>query len=159
VKFCLFNKILILTAAIFMAAFYCFGQPYTISTIAGQGLALGDADWQPTLNSEPFRPWRWDSGNHRVRLVTATTVAGDAGTPASLASQPAKPATLSGPTGVAADLYGNIYFSELTTDVVRMIDTHGNLTVLIGTGPGGQPIARRRCAALRGHESSQRGRG
>jgi uncharacterized protein (TIGR03437 family) len=85
-----------------------------------------------------------DVGNNRIFRVSSgmiTTMAGNATTPASLAAQSAKSATLGQPTGVATDLYGNVYFSELSTDVVRMIDVHGNLTVLIGTGPGGQPIA------------------
>ena len=78
-----------------------------------------------------------DFGNNRVFRVSSgiiTTVAGNATSPASLAAQPAKSATLQGPTGVATDLYGNIYFSELTTAVVRQVDVKGNLTVLIGPG-------------------------
>ena len=85
-----------------------------------------------------------DAGNNRIFRVSSgmiTTMAGNATAPASLTAQPAKSATLGGPTGVAADLYGNIYFSELDTDVVRMIDVKGNLTVLIGTGSPNGPIA------------------
>lgn len=86
-----------------------------------------------------------DAGNNRIFRVSSgviTTMAGNATTPASLSAQPAKSATLSGPSGVATDLYGNVYFSELKTAVVRMIDTSGYLTVLIGTGsPGSQPVA------------------
>ena len=86
-----------------------------------------------------------DVGNNRIFRVSSgviTTVAGNATTPAGLAAQPAKPATLGGPTGVATDLFGNIYFSELQTAVVRMIDVNGNMTQFIGTGSlTGQPVA------------------
>ena len=71
-----------------------------------------------------------------------TTIAGNATSPASLAAQPALPATLNAPGGVVTDYLGNIYFAELQTGVVRQIDTTGNLTVLIGTGtPASAPIA------------------
>ena len=129
-----------------------------IQTIAGNGQVAPDPSVSPVLPGEggpataaPLNQISGlvfasnsdliisDFGNNRIFRVSSgiiTTVAGNATVPATLASQPAKTATLSGPSGVASDLYGNIYFSELNTDVVRMVDTHGNLTVLIGTGPG-----------------------
>jgi uncharacterized protein (TIGR03437 family) len=79
-----------------------------------------------------------DSGNNRVFRVShagnITTVAGNATTPASLADQPAAPATLSTPAGVASDYLGNIFIAEQKNGVVRMVDTKGNMTRLIGTG-------------------------
>ena len=79
-----------------------------------------------------------DSGNNRIFRVsnsgTITTVAGNATSPPSLTSQPALPATLSGPNGIVCDYLGNIYFSEQQTGVVREIDSKGNLSLLIGNG-------------------------
>ena len=88
-----------------------------------------------------------DVGNNRVFRVSnatgnITTIAGNATTPASLAALPARSATLNGPTGVAADVFGNIYFCELGTATVRMIDVKGNLTQIVGTGsPGQSPVS------------------
>jgi uncharacterized protein (TIGR03437 family) len=86
-----------------------------------------------------------DLGNNRIFQVSGgiiKTLAGNATTAPSLADQPALPATLSGPTGVATDLFGDIYFSELKTAVVRMIDPTGKMTRFIGTGSlTDQPIA------------------
>ncbi|HEY3841299.1 MAG TPA: IPT/TIG domain-containing protein [Bryobacteraceae bacterium] len=87
-----------------------------------------------------------DTGNNRVFRVSnggnLTTIAGNATSPASLASQPALAATLNSPSGVVTDYLGNIYFAETATGVVREIDTSGKLTVLIGTGtPGSAPVA------------------
>ncbi len=83
-----------------------------------------------------------DSGNNRVFRVssgTITTVAGNATAPPSLAAQPALPATLNVPTGVAGDDLGDIFVAEQATGVVRMIDTNGKMTVIIGTGSATSP--------------------
>ena len=86
-----------------------------------------------------------DIGNGRIfRLSSGTihTLAGNATVPASIADQPALSATLSSPTGVAGDPYGNIYFAEQKTGIVREIDTNGNLKRIIGTGsPSDPPVA------------------
>jgi hypothetical protein len=51
-------------------------------------------------------------------------------------------ATLNGPTGVAADLYGNIFFAEQKAGIVREIDSNGKMTRIIGTGsPADSPVA------------------
>ena len=87
-----------------------------------------------------------DIGNNRIFRVSHEgnihTIAGNATSPASLADQPAKAATLSAPTGVTADTYGNIFFAEQMTGIVREIDDKGNLTRIIGTGsPTEAPVA------------------
>jgi uncharacterized protein (TIGR03437 family) len=78
-----------------------------------------------------------DAGNNRVFRISnglLNTIAGNATVPASLTAQPAKPATLQGPTGVTADEIGDIFFCELGTSSLRMIDAHGNLTQIAGPG-------------------------
>ena len=78
-----------------------------------------------------------DAGNNRIFRISngiLTTIAGNATVPGSLNPQPAKSATLNGPTGVTADSIGNVYFCELGTSSLRMIDPKGNLTQLAGPG-------------------------
>jgi len=79
-----------------------------------------------------------DSGNNRIFRVSGTglitTVAGNATTAAAPADQPALAATLLTPTGVAGDVFGNVYFSELMTGTVWKIDSTGKMTRLIGAG-------------------------
>ena len=87
-----------------------------------------------------------DIGNNRIFRVSHDgnihTIAGNASTPASLADQPALGATLNAPTGVAADWYGNIFFAEQKTGIVREIDANGTMTRIIGTGsPTDTPVA------------------
>ena len=77
-----------------------------------------------------------DVGNNRIFRVSHDgnihTVAGNATSPASVEDQPALAATLNQPTGVATDSYGNIYFAEQKTGLVRQIDARGKMTRIIG---------------------------
>jgi uncharacterized protein (TIGR03437 family) len=79
-----------------------------------------------------------DIGNNRIFRVSNDgnihTIAGNATTPSSLSDQSAQSATLSGPTGVAADLYGSIYFAEQQTGLINKIDANGRMTRIVGTG-------------------------
>lgn len=86
-----------------------------------------------------------DIGNNRIFCVSHEgnihTIAGNAISPASLSDQQALGATLNAPTGVAADLYGNVFFAEQKSGVVRQIDTKGNMTRIVGTGsPTDTPV-------------------
>ena len=87
-----------------------------------------------------------DIGNNRIFRVSNDgnihTVAGNATARASLDDQAALSATLSGPTGVAADLYGSIYFAEQQSGLIHKIDANGRMTRIVGTGsPTDAPVA------------------
>jgi hypothetical protein len=52
-------------------------------------------------------------------------------------NQPATSAKLYFPTGVAADLYGNVYIADSGNNRIRKVDTSGNITTVAGTGTEG----------------------
>jgi uncharacterized protein (TIGR03437 family) len=82
-----------------------------------------------------------DSGNRRIRKIskngTISTIAGT-GTPGySGDGGPAGAAQFITPQGLAIDSAGNLYIADLSADVVRKIDTNGNISTIVGTGlPG-----------------------
>ncbi len=89
--------------------------------------------------------WYADPGNNRVRKVTAAppttgtvaTVAGN-GTRGYMGDGgPATSAEVNMPNGVAMDASGNIYFSDGGNNVVREIDTSGNINTVVGNGTPG----------------------
>ncbi len=82
-----------------------------------------------------------DSNNHTIRRVTTagvvSTVAGVAASAntvdGSLASGAASsPVRFSSPQGIAIDATGNIYVAQNSGNVIRKIDTAGNVTTLAG---------------------------
>lgn len=79
-----------------------------------------------------------DTGNNRIREVSGgiiTTVAGTGSVGFSGDNGPATTAMLNGPTSVAVDGAGNIFFSDTGNLVVRRIDaTTHNLTTVAGNG-------------------------
>lgn len=88
-----------------------------------------------------------DAGNARIRKVDTSgnihTFAGT-GTPGySGDNGPATSATINGPAGVAVDAAGNVYFAEFNNDVIRKVDTSGNISTyvsLAGSAPTGIAI-------------------
>ncbi|MBS1830124.1 MAG: hypothetical protein JST93_32790 [Acidobacteria bacterium] len=81
-----------------------------------------------------------DSGNHRIRKITAdgviTTIAGNGGLGASGDNGPALEASIGNPWGIAVDSAGVIYFSDSSNHVIRRIDTNGVITTIAGTTAG-----------------------
>ncbi len=85
-----------------------------------------------------------DAGNARIRKVdasgTITTFAGN-GTPGhSGDTGAATSATINGPSGVAVDSTGNVYFSEFNNNDVRIVDHatgHIDTYVTLGSAPTG----------------------
>jgi sugar lactone lactonase YvrE len=52
-------------------------------------------------------------------------------------NQPATKAELYLPTGVAADLYGNVYIADSQNNRIRKVDSNGNITTVAGNGTAG----------------------
>jgi trimeric autotransporter adhesin len=79
-----------------------------------------------------------DTGNNRIRELSGgviTTVAGTGSVGFSGDNGPATSAMLNGPTSVAVDGAGNIFFSDTGNLVVRRIDaTTHNITTVAGNG-------------------------
>ena len=48
---------------------------------------------------------------------------------------PATSAALGAPTGVTVDPAGNVYFAEQINDVIRMVNSAGNITTFAGCNP------------------------
>ncbi len=79
-----------------------------------------------------------DSGNMRIRMVSAgniTTVAGD-GAPGPVDNGPAIEAHLFLPFGVAVDATGNLYIADTYNKAIRKV-SGGTITTVAGTGPPG----------------------
>jgi trimeric autotransporter adhesin len=85
-----------------------------------------------------------DTDNNRIRKVSLSgTISTFAGTGLSAYSGdggPASLATLSHPTAVAADAFGNIFIADAGNGVVRKIDNTGTISTLARPGFGLQPI-------------------
>ena len=117
-----------------------------ISSVAGKGTAL------PLGSGPGFGPRGLDfddEGNlyvaerldKRVYKIdpsfsTATVVAGTGENGTSGDGGPATQAKISGPTDVAVDDSGRIYIAASTNDRVRMVDTNGIISTVVGNGRG-----------------------
>jgi trimeric autotransporter adhesin len=126
-----------------------FGQPYTISTVAGTDRLLDGG----SAASAPLRQPRSvaadtqgnvyiaDTTDNRIRKVTPSgTISTYAGTGAPNYSGDrgkAALAALSGPTGVATDLNGNVYIADRGNFRVRRITPDGTINTVAGTGISG----------------------
>ncbi|MFK0289922.1 RICIN domain-containing protein [Streptomyces sp. NPDC090442] len=122
-----------------------------ISTVAGNGAAGNRGDNGPAASAQLNCPrevavdsadavYVADSGNHRVRKITAdgkiSTVAGTGGG-FSGDGGPATAAKLNLPMGVAVDSTGNLYVSEYHNNRVRKITADGTISTVVGDGTPG----------------------
>ena len=128
-----------------------------LTTVAGgplgnsKGLNANDVAGVPALSALFYQPYGvaldgngnlyiGDWYNYRIRKLsgsTVTTIAGSGNTyPSSGTSSgdggPALQAHLQGPTAVAVDKLGNVYFSDTPAHCVRKIDTTGNISRFAG---------------------------
>jgi hypothetical protein len=84
-----------------------------------------------------------DYGNHRIRLVTKstgiiTTYAGSGTAGSTGDGGPATIALLSGPTGVAVDVSGNLFICDYGSSRIRLVTkSTGIITTYAGTGTAG----------------------
>jgi YVTN family beta-propeller protein len=81
-----------------------------------------------------------DGGNERVRKITKgkiTTLAGTGVYGYSGDGGPATGAALRGPEGIAFDAIGNLYFSEVSNNIVRKVTPSGIISTYAGTGVAG----------------------
>jgi sugar lactone lactonase YvrE len=124
----------------------------TITTVAGNGIAGYGGDNGPATSATLNKPsavvedtknnlYILDTGNNVVRKVTTagtiTTIVGT-GTPGYTGdSGPATSATLNTPYGLSIDTSGNLYVADSKNNVVRMVNTSGVITTVVGNGTAG----------------------
>lgn len=122
-----------------------------IYAFAGTGTVGFSGDGGPAISAQLNAPYRTaldasgsliisDFLNHRIRKVNSsgiiTTIAGSTqgysgdGGSATLAQ-------FNAPSGVAIDLSGNIYVTDYGNNVVRMINTSGIISTIVGNGTAG----------------------
>ncbi len=130
----------------------------TISTFAGNGYPGFSGDNNPAVETtlqlpidvsvdRQGRVYIADLGTSRIRIVTAgvlDTVAGSSSGIQPLEGASATSVRLSGPTGVAVDAAGNVYFAESSIGSgsgldagdfkVWKVSSAGNISTLAGTG-------------------------
>jgi sugar lactone lactonase YvrE len=123
-----------------------------ITTVAGTGTAGIGGDGGPATSARLSSPlgiavdlggnlYIADSGNHRVRQVTAagviTTVAGTGTVGSSGDGGPATSAQLRSPNGVAVDAAGILYIADSYNNRIRQVTSAGIIVTVAGTGTEG----------------------
>jgi uncharacterized protein (TIGR03437 family) len=139
----------------YQLAFLCllaplgFGQSFTITTIAGNGVQGFSGDNGPAVKAAMYpaagltvdnngNVYFSDTGNARIRKIavdgTITTVAGNGGFGYSGDGGPATSASLNNPRAVAVDAAGNLFIGDSLNYVIRKVDTTGIITTIAGNG-------------------------
>jgi len=122
-----------------------------LSTIAGNGFPGSGGDGAQATLAQLRRPagiaidrngvlYIADTGNHRIRRVTAgviTTIAGTGTAGFSGDGESAVSAMLDNPMDVKVDSRGNVYIADTGNHRVRRIDSAGVITTLGGNGDPG----------------------
>jgi hypothetical protein len=122
-----------------------------VSIVAGTGIPGPRGDGGPATSAQLSSPtgltvaggnlYVADSGNHRVRKITANgtivLLAGNGSQGFSGDGAPAVFAQLGNPTMLAADSAGSVYVSGPTDHRIRKILTNGTITTIAGTGENG----------------------
>jgi uncharacterized protein (TIGR03437 family) len=122
-----------------------------ISTVAGTGSPGYNGDNIPGTQARLDTPWRVtidpagnlyiaDSGNNRIRKLAPngiiTTVAGNGNSGYAGDGGPATRALLNFPEQAELDVFGNLYIADTYNNVIRKVDTSGNIATIAGTGFG-----------------------
>ena len=123
-----------------------------ITTIAGTGETGFGGDGGPAINAQLNFPgtiavdsvgnlYIADSFNHRIRRVdrfgNISTIAGTGEEGYSGDGGPAAAAQLNFPTGVVADIAGNLYIADSGNGRIRRVATSGAIRTIAGTGEEG----------------------
>ena len=123
-----------------------------ITTIAGNHIRAWGGDLGLAINASLDSPYsvakdKWntiyiaDYGNNIVRKIDTfgviTTLAGTGFYGYTGDNGPAALATFNKPTGVAVDTAGNVYIADSRNNVIRMIDTLGKITTIVGNSWAG----------------------
>lgn len=123
-----------------------------ITTIAGKGIAGFSGDGGPAKSALLSYPTGIvfdaqgnllfaEQGNSRIRKISpqgiVTTIAGNGTWGADGDGGPATEATLGNPFGLTLDAAGNLYICDVGTNRIRMVDTQGVITTVVGNGIAG----------------------
>jgi uncharacterized protein (TIGR03437 family) len=122
----------------------------TISTYAGTGLPGYSGDGGQAINAAIYcsgiaadsagNLYIAEVSNQRIRKINTAgvinTIAGNGTAGFSGDSGPATSAALNGPSSVAVDAAGNVYFVDGFNLRVRKVDTAGTITTVAGSGSG-----------------------
>jgi sugar lactone lactonase YvrE len=123
-----------------------------ISTYAGTGIAGYNGDGIPAGTAQLYDPTGLlfdsagnlivaDAGNCRIRKIdtsgTITTIVGGSTCGNSGNGGPATLAQLTFPFGLTYDAAGNLYLSDLSAQVIRVVNTSGIINAVAGTGVAG----------------------
>lgn len=123
-----------------------------ITTVAGNGTVGFAGDGGPATKASLRFPtdvavdsagklYIADTDNQRIRVVatngTISTLAGTGTAGLSGDGGPATSATLNGPVAIAADAFGNVYFSESQNHIIRKVSANGIISTVAGNGQSG----------------------
>ncbi len=123
-----------------------------VSTVAGDGISGFGGDRGPATSAELNNPggvamdtagnlYIADSGNHRIRKVTAagviSTVAGIGIPGFSGDGGPATSAQLNYPAGLAVDAAGSLFICDPWNNRIRRVTTEGAIDTVAGNGAAG----------------------
>jgi uncharacterized protein (TIGR03437 family) len=124
-----------------------------ISTVAGDGFLHAVGDGGPATAAILNQPmsvaldrfgnlYIADMGTQRVRMVAPSgmisTLAGTGVAGFNGDQIPAATATLYSPTGLYADVYGDVYIADTYNHRIREVAAAGRISTFAGTGTGGQ---------------------
>jgi uncharacterized protein (TIGR03437 family) len=124
-----------------------------ISTVAGDGFLHAVGDGGPATAAILNQPmsvaldrfgnlYIADAGTQRVRMVATSgvisTLAGTGVAGFNGDQIPAATATLYSPTGLFADVYGDVYIADTYNHRIREVAAAGRISTFAGTGTGGQ---------------------